>query len=85
MIGFAAIVEPMLAGRGINRHSADGIAHLRVADGVVVMMTVVGVIVTSAAPRLRGRFGLAAAFDLLLLRYACGSAANLVRQPAEQK
>ncbi len=51
------MVEPVLAGRGIDGHSADGIAHLRVTAGMMVAMAVAGVIVTSAAPRLRGRFG----------------------------
>ncbi len=58
MIGFAAVVEPMLACRRIDGHPADGIAHLRIADGAVVMVIVVGVIVATAAARLlRGRFG----------------------------
>ena len=51
MIGFAAVVEPMLAGRGINGHAADGIAYL--VAGRSFLIAVAGVIVTSAAaPRL---------------------------------
>ncbi len=49
MIGLAAVVEPVLARRGINGHSADGIAHLRVAVSMMVMVTMAGVVVTSAA------------------------------------
>ena len=33
MIGFAAIVEPVLAGRGVDGHPADGVAHGGLAPG----------------------------------------------------
>jgi hypothetical protein len=46
MKGFAAVVEPVPAGRGINGHSANGIAHLSVGVSVMVMA---GVSVISAA------------------------------------
>src|SRR6476620_3323636 len=49
MKGFAAVVEPERAGRGINIHPADGIAHARVSSSVMAMMTMAGVIAASAA------------------------------------
>jgi hypothetical protein len=54
MKGFAAVVEAVPAGRGVDGHAANGVAHLSVgvAVSVMVMMIMAGVIVmivTSAA------------------------------------
>jgi len=49
MIGLAAIVEAVLAGRGIHRHAADGVADACRIVGVMIVMGVVRVAVTAAA------------------------------------
>jgi hypothetical protein len=49
MIGLAAIVEAVLAGRGIYRHAADGVANgCRGVVGMIVM-AVTGVVVAGVA------------------------------------
>src|SRR5438105_3437909 len=42
MKGFAAVVEPVLTGRGINGHPADGIAHARLGGSVMLKMCKTG-------------------------------------------
>jgi hypothetical protein len=48
MEGVAMVLEAMFRGRRIDRHAADGIAHLHAGSMVVVMMvSVTGVIAMS--------------------------------------
>jgi hypothetical protein len=50
MEGLTAIVEAVLAGRGVDAHPADGVAHGRRTLGVmIVMLMAAGVIVAAAA------------------------------------
>ena len=44
MEGLAAVVEALLAGRGVHGHAADGIAQGRSGVGVMIVMAVTGVI-----------------------------------------
>ena len=59
MKGLAAIVEAVLAGRGIDRHAADGIAHGCGGVGVMIVigMAMTGVIVAAAAGAVWPRSG----------------------------
>ena len=59
MKGFAACVEPVLAGRGIDGHAADGIAHARRAAAVMLIVSMTGVMADrrlgrNASPSLAG-------------------------------
>ena len=47
MKGFAAVIEPMFAGRGIDRHSADGIAYAHIAVSIRMMVAMAGVLMIS--------------------------------------
>ena len=49
MEGLAAIVEAVLAGRGVDRHAADGIANGCRGVGVMIVMAVTGVVVPGVA------------------------------------
>src|SRR5882724_3427 len=49
MKGIAAVIEPVLAACGIDGHPADGIAHGCLGVNVMLMVSVTGVIVASAA------------------------------------
>ena len=51
MEGLAAIVEAVLAGRGIDRHPADGVANGLGGVGVMIVagMVMAGVAVAAAA------------------------------------
>jgi hypothetical protein len=53
MIGLAAEVEPVLAGRGIDAHATDGITNFCAAGmmvtGIMGVVLVVGVVTTAAA------------------------------------
>ena len=49
MKGLAAVIEAVLAGRGIHGHAADGVAHGCSGVGVMIVMAVTGVVVAAAA------------------------------------
>ncbi len=56
MVGLAAMVEAVLAGRGVHFHATDGIKHARSFVGVMIVaavamagVIVVGMIVSAAA------------------------------------
>jgi len=49
MKSLVAVIKLMLAGRGIDRHAADGVARSCVAVGMMVAMAVAGMIVSPAA------------------------------------
>ena len=49
MKGLAAVVEAVLAGRGIHGHAADGVADGCGDVGVMIVMAVTGVAVVAAA------------------------------------
>ena len=53
MEGLAAIVEAVLAGRGVHGHAADGVANGCGGVGVMIVMAVVSVAVAAAAGALR--------------------------------
>src|SRR6185436_14973065 len=54
MEGLAAIVEAVLAGRGIDAHAADGVADGRSGMGVMIVMAVMGVVAGVAAAAAAG-------------------------------
>ena len=60
MEGLAAVVEAVLAGRGIHGHAADGVAHGRCTVGVMIVLAMAGVVMASvvvtAAAGALGRF-----------------------------
>ena len=64
MIGLAAVVEAVLAGRGIYGHAADGVAHGRRIVSVVAMA---GMIVAGVACDRRSRRLAGSAFPVLPL------------------
>ena len=49
MEGLAAMVEAVLAGRGVHGHAADGVVHGRSGVGVRIVMAVTGVVVAGVA------------------------------------
>src|SRR6266403_5595591 len=76
MISLAVIVEPVPARRGIDGHTADGVAYAGLTVRMMVHVIMTGAIVTAAAARLRRFLGWSGR------RFRCAAAAGTLYSAA---